>query len=63
VTLDLRVPVNTTATLVLPTGGAVTEDGRPAADAEGVEKVAKPDGRVIYSLGSGRYRFVVTRSD
>ena len=58
VALDLHVPVNTSATLILPTVGAVTEDGCPAADATGVEQISEQDGRLRLRLGSGRYHFV-----
>jgi alpha-L-rhamnosidase len=58
VAMDLHVPVNTSATLILPMAGAITENGRPAADAKGVERVSGRDGRVKFRLGSGRYHFI-----
>jgi alpha-L-rhamnosidase len=57
VAVDLRVPVNTSATLVLP-AGAITENGHPAADLEGVERVSKADGRLQLKLDSGQYHFI-----
>ncbi|NYI78534.1 glycoside hydrolase family 78 protein [Nocardioides panzhihuensis] len=55
--LDVTVPVNTTATIVVPTDGDVLVDGDPAADAPGVISV-KRDGDVVrVEVGSGDYRF------
>ncbi len=58
-TYSATVPANTTATLHLPapSGEAVTEGGRPAAQAEGVTLVGYEDGKVIFELESGRYAF------
>ncbi|UCG48830.1 MAG: family 78 glycoside hydrolase catalytic domain [Phycisphaerales bacterium] len=63
VSMNLQVPVNTSATLILPAAGAVTESGRPAADSAGVDEVSEPDGRPKFRLGSGRYHLVFTPSD
>jgi alpha-L-rhamnosidase len=63
VVMDLRVPVNTSATLILPTAGAITESGHPAADSEGVEEVSERDGNAKLRLGSGRYNLVFTPSE
>ena len=58
VAMELHVPVNTHATIVLPATGVITENGRPAAESEGVEKVSERNGRLELRLGSGRYHFV-----
>jgi len=50
VNLELQVPVNASALLVLPV---------PLADAEDAERIREQDGRVEYRLESGRYRFGV----
>jgi alpha-L-rhamnosidase len=63
VTLELHVPVNSSATLVLPTGGTLTEDGLPATDSIGVESLAPRDSHVLFRLASGRYDFVFTMSE
>jgi alpha-L-rhamnosidase len=63
VAIDLHVPVNTSATLILPTVGVITENGRPATDSKGVEKVSERDGRVKLRLGSGRYHFTFAPSE
>ncbi len=62
-TLDVEVPVNTTATIVLPTAAAVgvTEGGRPVASSPGVTAAGVVNGAVSYRVGSGRYTFVVPK--
>ena len=57
VAVDLLVPVNTSATLLLPPG-TVTEDGRPVADSKGVERVSEREGSIEIQLGSGRYHLM-----
>jgi len=63
VAMDLYVPVNTSAMLILPTAGAITENGRPAADSEGVEEVSERDGNAKLKLGSGRYHLIFAPSE
>jgi len=60
-TLDITVPANTTATVYVPTTDAamVSEGGKPAERAEGVEFLRMEEGAAVYRVGSGRYRFVV----
>jgi len=58
VALELVIPVSTSATLILPGAGELAENGRPAADATGVTKLAERDGLATFRLESGRYRFV-----
>lgn len=55
-TLEVTVPVNTSATVYVPTGDpdSVTEGGVPADRAEAVRFVRPDDG---YAVGSGEYRF------
>ena len=58
-TLRVGVPVNTTATVLLPTASAedVTESNVPTADAEGVTFLKYEDGAPVYGVGSGAYAF------
>ncbi len=63
VAVDLHVSVNTSATLILPTAGEITEKGLPATDSDGVEKVSEQAGRVKLRLGSGWYHFIFTLSE
>lgn len=55
----VTIPANTTATLYLPAAGgeAVTEGGKPAAEAQGVKFVKMDGGAAVYELGSGTYQF------
>lgn len=66
--LEVRIPANVTASVHLPTGSqesaeavieAITESGHPAHEVEGVKFVRMEDGRAIYEVGSGVYRFEV----
>jgi len=63
IAVELHVPVNTSASLVLPAPGVITENGRPAADSEGVQEVLKQDWRAILKLASGRYHFTYRPSE
>lgn len=58
--LDLSVPANTEATVVLPTANPdrVMENSKPAASADGVKFIRSDAGRTFYSVGSGRYSFI-----
>ncbi|MCW2898814.1 MAG: rhamnosidase [Streptosporangiaceae bacterium] len=58
-TLDVSVPVNTTAEVWVPaaSAGAVTEGGRKATTATGVRFVRTQDGNAVFTVGSGSYRF------
>lgn len=57
VTMQLHVPVNSTAELQLPAVSSITEGGCPAAEADGVEKLDAPEGAIKYRLESGSYNF------
>lgn len=58
-TLEVIVPPNTTATAHIParSAEAVTESGRPLAEAEGVKFLKRESGRAVCELQSGHYRF------
>ena len=58
-TMDLTIPVNTTATVYVPAKEAagVTESGKPAAQAKGVKFLRMEDGSAVYEVGSGCYQF------
>jgi alpha-L-rhamnosidase len=58
--LEVTVPPNTTATVHVPAanGAEITEGGRPAGEAKGVEPLRAGGGEAAFSVGSGRYRFV-----
>jgi hypothetical protein len=55
----VTVPVNTTATITIPTKTptAVTESGTPAATAAGVISNTAQAGALVLVVGSGQYVF------
>ncbi|MCL5098112.1 MAG: family 78 glycoside hydrolase catalytic domain [Candidatus Omnitrophica bacterium] len=59
-TLNVSIPVNTTATVYIPAGSeaAVTEGGGPANNADGIEFIRMENGAAVFRVGSGHYRFV-----
>lgn len=59
--LEVEVPVNTVATVVLPARAvdAVREGGRPIPDAEGVVVHGVDEGGLVLEVGSGSYAFAV----
>jgi alpha-L-rhamnosidase len=56
---DVTVPVNSTATVFVPAKAAegVTESGKPAATARGVQFLRMEQGRAVFRVGSGTYSF------
>ena len=61
VTLEVAIPVNTTATVYVPADRkwGVMEGGRPAHTAKGVKFITEEDGHAVYEVGSGHYHFTV----
>ena len=59
--LQVTVPVNTTATVYVPRLHAanVTEGGKPAATAEAVKFIGETEGEMVFEVGSGSYEFLV----
>ncbi|MCD6201630.1 MAG: glycoside hydrolase family 78 protein [Bacteroidales bacterium] len=58
-TVDVEIPCNTTATVVLPgaAGKNVILDGRPVERTVSSDKIRKENGNMILELGSGVYGF------
>jgi alpha-L-rhamnosidase len=58
-TLTVEVPVNTSATVFVPTDDptSVTESGKPAGDSAGVHAAKASDHAAVFEVGSGRYMF------
>lgn len=58
-TMDVTVPVNTTAEVHVPATSrwAVTEGGRPVAEAPGIRFLRMEDGAAVFEVGSGSYAF------
>ena len=59
IAMDVTIPPNTLATVYVPAkdAAAVTESGKPAAQAEGVKFLKMDAGAAAYEVGSGAYRF------
>jgi alpha-L-rhamnosidase len=57
--VNVTVPPNTTATLVLPAASekTATEGGAPLGQAQGVRRVGAPAGQVLLELVPGTYEF------
>ena len=57
---SVTAPAGTTATLYLPSvsADAITEGGRPAAQAKGVKFTGTEKGKAVFELASGHYEFV-----
>jgi alpha-L-rhamnosidase len=57
--LRVSIPANTTATVSLPIGdpAVIREGRRPAAESPGVTFLGVEDGRSIFAVESGNYRF------
>jgi len=57
--LNVTVPGNSLATVYVPAGNAgdVTENGKPASQAEGVKFLRQEGGRAVFEIGSGEFAF------
>ncbi|MFO7670510.1 MAG: alpha-L-rhamnosidase C-terminal domain-containing protein, partial [Bacteroidales bacterium] len=58
---EATVPANTRATLYLPAKSeqSITENGMPAQESEGIEFLKFENGKAVYALQSGKYRFEI----
>jgi alpha-L-rhamnosidase len=56
---NITVPVNSTATVYVPARaeGSVSEGGKPAVRAKGVQFLRTEPGRAVFEVGSGQYSF------
>ena len=61
-TLDLAVPVNSTAEVYLPVTNPVSvrENGKPAAESTGVKLLRMENGSAVYQVASGSYHFTAS---
>lgn len=57
--LEVSIPANTQATIVIPAKGAadIKVDGRSAAYADGIQFLRQESGKVLFEAGSGNYHF------
>jgi alpha-L-rhamnosidase len=60
-TLEVEIPVNTTATVYLPASDvkSVTENGKAIADIPEIRTAPTESGQVLLKIGSGKYKFTV----
>ena len=58
-TMNISVPVNTTAKIYIPTSqsGEVKESGKPAGQSLGVISVGTENSAAVFEVGSGEYHF------
>jgi len=56
-TYEIEIPVNSTATLVLPTEKRITESGVAVEKAKGIDFLGRKDGATTLLLQSGKYDF------
>ena len=63
VTLEVTIPVNAAATVIIPCAAAkfVRESGEPLAKAPGIKSVVAQAGTLRCTVGSGVYRFTFPR--
>ncbi|MBL7856745.1 MAG: glycoside hydrolase family 78 protein [Cyclobacteriaceae bacterium] len=59
ITLEIKVPVNTTAKVFVPvtSDAAVWEGGKPIASNSGIKVLSREDGYSVLEVGSGQYVF------
>jgi alpha-L-rhamnosidase len=59
-TLEVMVPANTTATVIMPARDVanIRESGKALSKAEGVKFVKLENGNAVLAVGSGKYQFV-----
>jgi alpha-L-rhamnosidase len=61
--LDVEIPVNTTATVYIPiknSNDVISESGVPVATAPGIKMAAPETGYMVVNVGSGNYHFLRT---
>ena len=60
ITLQIEVPVNSTATVYVPGRDIrkVTEGGRPAGQSEGIQFIRAEKGYLVFTVKSGAYKFI-----
>ncbi|MBX3253209.1 MAG: glycoside hydrolase family 78 protein [Chitinophagaceae bacterium] len=56
-TVEVDIPANTTATLVLPSGKNITENGRPVPGDQHIKILKNQTEQTTLKLASGKYRF------
>jgi alpha-L-rhamnosidase len=62
-TLDVEIPVNTKATIFVPSGSAdmIAESGKPLAAVKEISVKGEEPGYVKVEVGSGKYSFTIKK--
>lgn len=57
--LEIEIPANTTATILVPSKdpALITENGKPAAESQGLKSLGAKDGCALFEATAGSYRF------
>jgi alpha-L-rhamnosidase len=58
------IPANTTATAYIPAVNkeAISENGVPASETEGVKFLRMENGSAVFEIGSGKYEFIINKN-
>ena len=61
---EISVPANSTATIWLPNAdtSALTENGKPLKQSEGLQILCQEDGYTVCKIGSGKYNFQIKKN-
>ena len=61
---EISVPANSTATIWLPNAdtSALTENGKPLKQSEGLQILRQEDGYTVCKIGSGKYNFHIKKN-
>ena len=61
---EISVPANSTATIWLPNAdtSALTENGKPLKQSEGLQILRQEDGYTVCKIGSGKYNFQIKKN-
>jgi alpha-L-rhamnosidase len=59
-TLEVSIPVNTTATIYIPTRlvDSILESGRPVASVKDITFIREENGKAVFKVVSGKYQFI-----
>jgi alpha-L-rhamnosidase len=59
----ISIPANTTATAYIPAVNkdAISENGVPVSETEGVKFLRMENGNAVLEIGSGKYEFIINK--
>jgi len=63
--MDVKIPVNTTATVFIPAGNinSVTENGALLTSVKDIKVAGPGDGYIVVNIGSGKYHFIAKQQE